>query len=77
MTPREREQLLAIYRDGLLNDTLPFWLDHCIDREHGGFMFCLDRDGAVVDTDKGMWTQGRLVRSHRGPLFGGLCEGRL
>ena len=55
------EKLLQIYRDGLLNDTLPFWITHCIDREQGGFLFCLDRDGAVIDTDKGMWHQGRFT----------------
>lgn len=52
---------LATYRDGLLNDTLPFWLAHSVDHEHGGFMFCVDRDGSVIDTDKGMWQHGRFV----------------
>ena len=55
------EQLRDVYRDGLLNDTLPFWTKHSVDREHGGFMFCLDRDGAVVDTDKGVWQQCRFT----------------
>ena len=55
------EQLIQIYRDGLLKDTLPFWITHCVDREQGGFMFCLDRDGTVIDTDKGMWHQGRFT----------------
>ncbi|MEZ6036952.1 MAG: AGE family epimerase/isomerase [Planctomycetota bacterium] len=53
--------LLATYRDGLLHDTLPFWLRHAVDREHGGFLFCLDRDGRVVDTDKGLWQHGRFT----------------
>ncbi len=56
-----RNELLAIYRDGLLQDTLPFWINHCVDREYGGFMFALDRDGSVLDTDKGMWQQGRFT----------------
>jgi N-acylglucosamine 2-epimerase len=51
----------SFYRDGLLNDTLPFWIDHCVDREHGGFMTALDRDGTLVDTDKGVWQQGRFT----------------
>lgn len=55
------EHLMQIYRDGLLHDTLPFWIDHCVDREYGGFMFFLDRDGRVMDTDKGMWHQGRFT----------------
>jgi N-acylglucosamine 2-epimerase len=47
--------------DQLLNDTLPFWTRHCIDREHGGFMMSLDREGRVTDTDKGMWQQCRFT----------------
>ncbi|MEZ6152583.1 MAG: AGE family epimerase/isomerase [Pirellulaceae bacterium] len=56
-----RDELIAVYRDGLLNDTLPFWIRHCVDREHGGFMMSLDRDGTIVDTDKGVWQQGRFT----------------
>ena len=55
------DELSAVYRDGLLNDTLPFWIDHSVDARYGGFMFCLDRDGTVIDTDKGMWQQGRFT----------------
>ena len=61
MDSSRRNELLAIYRDGLLEDTLPFWLDHSVDREHGGFMTSLDRDGTLVDTDKGVWQQGRFT----------------
>ncbi len=60
-TPEGRRELIRIYRDGLLNDTVPFWIKHSVDREYGGFMFCLDRDGTVIDTDKGIWTQGRFT----------------
>ena len=57
----EIERLLAIYRNGLLKDVLPFWIDHSVDSEHGGFMTALDRDGTVIDTDKGVWQQCRFV----------------
>ena len=56
-----RSKLISTYRDGLLEDTLPFWIKHCVDREHGGFMMSLDRDGTVIDTDKGVWQQGRFT----------------
>ncbi len=56
-----RDKLIATYRNGLLNDTLPFWIKHCVDRQHGGFMLSLDRDGTVIDTDKGVWQQGRFT----------------
>ncbi|MCA8949717.1 MAG: AGE family epimerase/isomerase [Planctomycetes bacterium] len=61
MNPERLDALSATYRDGLLLDTLPFWLRHAVDREHGGFLFCLDRDGTVVDTDKGVWQHGRFT----------------
>ena len=50
-----------IFKDGLLEDTLPFWIRHAVDREQGGFIFSLDRDGTVVDTDKPMWIHGRFT----------------
>jgi N-acylglucosamine 2-epimerase len=55
------DELIAVYRDGLLNDTLPFWISHGVDREHGGVMTCLNRDGSVLDSDKGVWQQGRFT----------------
>lgn len=57
----DRKSLIETYRDGLLNDTLPFWLSHAVDKEHGGFITSLDRDGSIVDTDKGVWQQGRFT----------------
>lgn len=61
LDPARRDSLLKLYRDGLLNDTLPFWIRHAVDRECGGFLFCLNRDGAVMDTDKPIWLHGRFV----------------
>ena len=52
-------KLAAVYRDSLLEDVLPFWLKYGFDREHGGFLTALDRDGTVIDDDKSMWFQGR------------------
>lgn len=61
MEKQTLEKLLAIYRDGLLEDTIPFWMSHSIDHEDGGFLFCLDRDGSVICTDKPVWLHGRFV----------------
>ncbi len=55
------DAFIRIYRDGLLNDTIPFWIRHSIDKEFGGFMFSVDRDGSRLDTDKGMWQTGRFT----------------
>jgi N-acylglucosamine 2-epimerase len=61
MTSEHIVKLLATYRDGLLNDTVPFWIRHSIDRQFGGYMFSVDRDGRIVDTDKAIWLQGRFA----------------
>ena len=50
-----------IYRQELLNRVIPFWEKYSRDREFGGYFTCLEHDGAVVDTDKFMWLQGRQV----------------
>ena len=55
------DELLDLYHDDLFNDVLPFWLKHSIDHEDGGFTFCLDRKGNVIDTDKGVWQTGRFT----------------
>ena len=49
------------YRNGLLDEVLPFWLKHGIDHDHGGVITSLDRDGSVIDTDIGVWQQGRFA----------------
>jgi N-acylglucosamine 2-epimerase len=49
----------GLYRAALLQDVIPFWLRHGLDREHGGIITSLDRDGSLLDTDKAVWFQGR------------------
>lgn len=56
-----RVALAGVYRNALLDDVTPFWLKHGMDREHGGIMTAVDRDGSVVDTDKSVWFQGRTA----------------
>lgn len=55
------QQLAAFYRDALLQDVVPFWLRHGLDHEQGGILTSLDRAGAVIDTDKSIWFQGRAA----------------
>ena len=59
MTTDRLENLRCLYRDTLLKDVMPFWLKHGLDREEGGIITALDRDGTVIDTDKSVWFQGR------------------
>jgi len=51
--------LADFYFSTLTDNIIPFWLRHGVDVEHGGIMTALDRDGAVLDTDKSIWFQGR------------------
>lgn len=61
MNSQQLHQYAQQYRSELLENVLPFWLNHSIDRECGGFFTCLNRDGSVFDTDKFIWLQGRQV----------------
>ncbi len=54
-----RAVLAELYAGTLRNNVAPFWLRHGLDREHGGMFTALDRDGALLDTDKSVWFQGR------------------
>ena len=67
----DRMQLQS-YRDWIqseLKACVRFWLDHGIDREHGGVYTCLDRTGEIYSTDKSVWMQGRC-----GWTFSYLCH---
>ena len=53
--------LLAIYRAELLDRTIPFWLTHAMDWEHGGICTCIADTGEILNTDKYMWSQLRAI----------------
>ena len=55
------KQLEKQYRDELLQNVIPFWLEKSQDKEYGGYFTCLDREGNVFDTDKFIWLQAREV----------------
>jgi N-acylglucosamine 2-epimerase len=55
------KNLVNQYKNELLNNVIPFWENHSIDKKFGGFFTCLDREGKVFDTDKFIWLQGRQV----------------
>jgi len=68
-----------LYRRTLVGDVLSFWLRHAIDREHGGFLTALHRDGRVSVRLKGnmwkgpfhlprmLWYCGRLLDGDAAP----------
>ena len=49
------------YRDDLVNDIMPFWLEHGLDRVNGGVYTCVDRNGSLIDSTKSVWFQGRFA----------------
>ncbi|MEL6495503.1 MAG: AGE family epimerase/isomerase [Cyanobacteria bacterium J06623_7] len=55
------KHLAQLYKQTLLDNVLPFWSKHSLDRQHGGYFTCLDRSGNVYDTDKFIWLQNRQV----------------
>jgi len=54
-------KLADLYREELINNVIPFWLEKSQDREYGGYYTCLTREGNVFDTDKFVWLQSRQV----------------
>lgn len=63
------EQSRELYRDALLNDVIPFWLRHGVDRTYGGLGNILDDRGHTVGSDKYLWSQGRALWT-----FSALCH---
>lgn len=61
----EKDRRLATWRDAyremLLGDVIAFWMNHAPDREYGGFLHYLDRDGSPLSGDKSVWIQGRAT----------------
>ncbi len=55
------KSLAELYKSTLLDNVLPFWSQHSLDREQGGYFACLDREGNVYDTDKFIWLQNRQL----------------
>ncbi len=53
--------LAKTYDETLLNNVIPFWENHSVDWEQGGYFSCLDQQGNVYDTDKFIWLQNRQV----------------
>lgn len=51
-------------RDFLLNNVLPFWVEHAIDHESGGLFNFIDREGRVYGSDKNVWFAGRTMYTY-------------
>ena len=49
------------YKEQLIENILPFWLNKAIDYENGGIFTCLDREGVIYGREKSVWFQGRAL----------------
>ena len=49
------------YREDLIANIMPFWMEHGWDKEYGGVYTCLDREGNLMDSTKSVWFQGRFA----------------
>lgn len=50
------------YNNYLINNVVKFWVDSdLIDKECGGFISSVDREGKQYNTDKSVWFQGRCL----------------
>ena len=49
------------YKADLVENILPFWMQHGLDPEHGGVYTAVDRDGTLMDSNKSVWFQGRFA----------------
>ena len=61
MDSKRLAELRDLYRDGLLQDTVPWWQTRFIDEECGGFLTYRDADGTLLSTDKPVWVLGRIT----------------
>jgi len=57
----DRKRIYAQYRTLLLDNVVPFWLDHGIDWKYGGVLSCIRDNGSVISGDKFLWSQARSV----------------
>ena len=54
-------ELIKIYKEGLLEDTIPWWQNRFLDFEDGGYLIYRDADGTLLSTDKPVWFLGRIA----------------
>ena len=70
MHKEKAAQYQQFYRDTLLKDVVHFWLNSdLVDKEYGGYISSVDREGRCYNSDKSVWFQGRCLWT-----FSALCN---
>lgn len=49
------------FKNDLIHNILPFWLNNATDGKNGGIFTCLDREGNIYGREKSVWFQGRAL----------------
>jgi N-acylglucosamine 2-epimerase len=57
----QTESLRDFYHATLFDDFVPWWENFSIDKEYGGYLTRLERDGTPYSYDKDMWMTGREI----------------
>ena len=55
------KQWAESYKNDLIQNIMPFWMEHGWDKVNGGVYTCVDRDGSLIDSTKSVWFQGRFA----------------
>ena len=58
------QELREEHRFWLFDDYLPFYHEHVVDHEYGGFKCNTDRDGTNLNANKRTWYEGRGIWVH-------------
>lgn len=54
-------RLHQFYCDQLLDDIIPWWMEHAVDWDNGGICTFIEDDGTIVSDEKYMWSQLRAL----------------
>ena len=68
---------LVVFRDTLQHTVLPFWIDHALDKEYGGLLGQLNREGmptgrgdkSVVLISRSLWSFSEAYRRYPDPAY--------
>lgn len=74
---RQASEWVVAFRDNLRYGILKFWMDHGVDRQYGGMLGWLDREGhplapgtkSVVQQARSVWTFSAVFRCWREPAY--------
>lgn len=56
-----KQKYEKLFKEELMDYCAPFWLKYGQDKENGGVLNCIDKNGEVYSTDKAVWMQGRTA----------------